>query len=83
MRLLETVGHRGHGSGRTLVKPMCAGRTSGMHEFRPRKLPDGTMTGGNQPTNIRGIDRRRKVPMAHCLQESSHGNGGPRNAEPP
>jgi hypothetical protein len=54
---------------------MCHDRKTVTHESRARQLPDGTMTGGNQPTNIRGIDRRRKVPEARCLQVPCTVNG--------
>lgn len=63
---LRTAGHRGHGTGRTLVRAKCNGREPVTHASRPSQLPDGTMTGGNQPTHIRGINRRRKVPMTRC-----------------
>ncbi len=62
MRHLESAGHRGHGTERTLEATMGTGACSGTHEPRVRQLSDGTMTGGNQPTNIRGINRRGKVP---------------------
>jgi hypothetical protein len=65
---LRTAGHRGHGTGRTLENTWRAGGDSGTRVDRVRKLPDGTMTGGNQPTNIRGINRRRTVPVIRCLQ---------------
>ena len=64
------TGRAGHGMGRILDKPMCTRLTPRTHESRLRPLPDGTMTGGNQPTNIRGIDRRTKVPSARHLQAS-------------
>jgi hypothetical protein len=62
MRHLESAGHRGHGTERTLGDTMGTGACSGTHEARVRQLSDGAMTGGSQPTNIRGIDRRGKVP---------------------
>ena len=62
------MGHRGHGKGRILGAAMCRSLERSTHDPRLRQLPRGTMTGGNQPTNIRGINRRRKVPGAHCLQ---------------
>ena len=62
------MGHRGHGMGRILGRAKCRDLTVSTHETRVRQLPRGTMTGGNQPTNIRGINRRRKVPAARCLQ---------------
>ena len=65
---LKSAGHRGHGTGRILETTMCTDRKVGMHDGRTRQLPDGAMTGGNQPTNIRGIDRRRKVQEARCLE---------------
>lgn len=65
---LKSAGHRGHGTGRTLGDTMCTDRKGGMHDARERQLPDGEMTCGNQPTNIRGIDRRWKVPAARWLQ---------------
>jgi hypothetical protein len=45
---------------------MGNGDGAGTPASRQRQLPDGTMTGGNQPTNIRGIDRRWKVPVTRC-----------------
>ena len=62
MKHLESAGHRGHGTERTLEWTMGTGACSGTHENRVRQLSDGAMTGGSQPTNIRGIDRRGKVP---------------------
>ena len=62
MKHLESAGHRGHGTERTLDQAMGTGACSGTHETRVRQLSDGAMTGGKQPTNIRGIDRRGKVP---------------------
>ena len=62
------MGHCGHGTGRTLEKTKCTGLTAPNHVARARQLPRGTMTGGNQSTNIRGINRRRKVPVARCPQ---------------
>ena len=62
MKHLESAGHRGHGTERTLVRAMGTGACSGTHDSRVRQLSDGAMTGGNQPTNIRGINRRGKVP---------------------
>ncbi len=62
------MGHCGHGTGRTLEKTKCTGHPAPNHVARVRQLPRGTMTGGNQPTNIRGINRRRKVPVAYCPQ---------------
>ncbi len=62
MKHLQSAGHRGHGTERTLVDTMGTGACSGTHDARVRQLSDGTMTGGNQPTNIRGINRRGKVP---------------------
>ena len=54
--------------GESSMTTMCIDRKADTHEGRARQLPHGAMTGGNQPTNIRGIDRRRKVPEARCLQ---------------
>ena len=62
MKHLESAGHRGHGTERTLDNTTGTGARSGTRETRVRQLSDGTMTGGNQPTNIRGINRRGKVP---------------------
>lgn len=62
------TGRVGHGTGRILERAKCAWLTPCTHDPRVRTLPDGTMTGGNQPTNIRGIDRRTKVPSARHLQ---------------
>ena len=62
------MGHRGHGTGRILDSTTCRSRAASTHDNRVRQLPRGTMTGGNQPTNIRGINRRRKVPVVCCSQ---------------
>jgi hypothetical protein len=62
------VGHRGHGTGRILDPTKCRSRAAPKHDTRVRQFPHGTMTGGNQPTNIRGINRRRKVLAACCSQ---------------
>jgi hypothetical protein len=62
MKHLESAGHRGHGTERILEGATCARLDPGTHESRVRQLSDGAMTGGNQPTNIRGSDRRGKVP---------------------
>ena len=59
---LQTVGHRGHGIHRILVYALGVGVRADMHDKRVGQLCYGKMTGGNQPTNIRGIDRRMKVP---------------------
>ncbi len=58
---------------------MCTGHPAGTHVTRARQLPDGEMTGGNQPTHIRGIDRRRKVPVIRCSQVRQTSNLAPRN----
>ena len=62
MKHLESAGHRGHGTERILGDTMGTGACSGAHDARVRQLSHGAMTGGSQPTNIRGIDRRGKVP---------------------
>ena len=67
------TGRVGHGTGRILESAKCTWLTPCMHDPRVRPLPDGTMTGGNQATNIRGIDRRMKVPSArHVLALQSY-----------
>ena len=68
------TGRAGHGTGRILQPPTGTRRKPRMHEPRVRPLPDGTMTGGNQPTYIRGIDRRMKVPSARHLQAPHNQN---------
>ena len=63
MTLTLPVGHRGHGSLRTLGYADCTRGNSGTHDVSVRQLSeDETMTGVNQRTNIRGIDRRGSVP---------------------
>jgi hypothetical protein len=66
------TGRVGHGTGRFLESPKCTRLTPRTHDARVRPLPDGTMTGGNQPTYIRGIDRRMKIPSARHLQAPHH-----------
>ena len=68
------TGRAGHGTGRILDRTMCSRLTPRTHDPRVRPLPDGTMTGGNQPTYIRGIDRRMKVPSARHLQAPHNQN---------
>jgi hypothetical protein len=68
------TGRVGHGTGRFLETTTCTRLTPRTHEHRVRPLPDGTMTGGNQPTYIRGIDRRMKVPSARHLQAPANQN---------
>ena len=78
MKHLESTGHRGHGTERTLDPTMGTGACSGTHDSRVRQLSDGTMTGGNQPTNIRGINRRGKVPGGPLTPDASvHQRDGP------
>ena len=78
MKHLESAGHRGHGTERTLETARGTGACSGTHDLRVRQLSDGAMTGGNQPTNIRGINRRRKVPGGPLTPAaSSHQRDGP------
>ena len=62
------TGRAGHGTGRILELPTCTRLKPRSHDPRVRPLPDGTMTGGNQPTYIRGIDRRMKVPSTRHFQ---------------
>ena len=84
MKHLQSAGHRGHGTERTLDAAMCAGPYPGTHELRARQLSHGAMTGGNQPTNIRGIDRRGKVPggpLAPGASSSIDSRAGPHSAE--
>jgi len=62
------TGRVGHGTGRTLDVPTCGQSPHATHDARASQIPDGTMTGGTQPTHIRGIDRRGKVPSTRHLQ---------------
>jgi len=62
------TGRVGHGTGRVLDVPTCGQSPCATHDARARQLPDGTMTGGTQPTYIRGIDRRKKVPSTRHLE---------------
>ena len=71
MRHLESAGHRGHGTERTLGNTTGAKACFGMPDARVRQLSDGAMTGGSQPTNIRGIDRRGKVPGGPLSSDAS------------
>lgn len=82
MAHLRTAGHRGHGPERILVNARCTGQSDGTHEVRARQLSDGEMTCGNQPTHIRGIDRRRKVPMIRCSLVRQTSNLPPPGGEP-
>ena len=83
MKHLQSAGHRGHGTERTLEEAMGTGACSGTHDLRVRQLSDGAMTGGNQPTNIRGINRRGKVPGGPLAPGASvHQRAGP-HAETP
>jgi hypothetical protein len=70
MGRLKSARRRDHGGGRILAATKCSRLTPVTHGTRPRQLPDGTMTGGTQPTHIRGIDRRRTIPAVGWLQAS-------------
>lgn len=61
MRHLQPAGYHGHGMERILEAAISSEPRLATHDARVRQLSDGTMTGGNQSTNIRGIDRRGKV----------------------
>ena len=83
MKHLQSAGHRGHGTERTLEEAMGTGACSGTHDLRVRQLSDGAMTGGNQPTNIRGINRRGKVPGGPLTADASvHQRDGPLAGNP-
>lgn len=62
--LLQTTDRADHGWEEP-SSPLGAVRDSlPTHDRRERQLPDGTMTGGNQPTNSSGIDRRERSPRS-------------------
>ena len=64
---VQTASHRGHESERILAPALGA-----VSHWMPRTMedrgssPDGAMTCGTQPTHIRGINRRWKVPVTRC-----------------
>ena len=53
--------------GRTLVTTMCSELSSPRTMLDRGSSPDGTMTGGNQPTDLRGINRRVKPSVPGSL----------------